>query len=369
MEIESLKATMRAMQDRLDKLESQRGVAHLESRVDELSRGIRRVSKRLEEQDAMKDGGHPPQAGIMGVGVCERQNVIAWLRGMEKMFDRLVVVRMIAGHPYGILDPSTDDGYGSSNKAGAWIDIKFNVPLIVNGVQITSGPVGFPRTFDVVLTDAEGNVTPVSFNDEAGLNGENLPCKRTFSDVCVKSVQLLQKGPNWSEKNHFNILAFELFSPVDRYKDGVFRSLLTNNLADIRKIVEVSARDFDGSYMHVPNTKKCICTLGTRDHPWVEVELVRGRLAPTCYRIQKHKDALKSWTLRGSNDRSLALDEWEILHRHCEEVQTNSTMQFELLNSVTPFKYFRLVQEAPDWRGESKLRMCYLDFDGIFYPD
>ena len=371
MEIEFLKANMRAMQERLDKLESQRGVAHLESRVEELSRNIEGVSKRLEEKKTTKDEGHPPQAGELSpsLGVGERQNVIAWLRGMEKAFDRLVVVRMISGNAYSIVDPSSDDGYGSSKIEGAWIDITFNVPLMVNGVQITSWTGWFPRTFDVVLVDAEDKVTTVSFKDETGLKGKKMSLKRMFSDVRVKSLRLEQKGPNWGEKNFFNIFGFELFSPDERYKDGVFRSLVTKNLDIPRKIFEVSARDFDGRYIHIPNPEKSMCSYGNRDHAWIEVELVRGKLAPTSYRLQKQKDTLKSWTLRGSNDRSLALDEWETLHRHCEEAKTDKLMHFELLNSVTPFKYFRVVQEAPDWEGASKLRMRYLDFDGIFYPD
>lgn len=52
------------------------------------------------------------------------KNVLASLRKKEAVFfSREVVVRMSSGGLYGMLDPDSNNGYGSGPNTGAWIEI------------------------------------------------------------------------------------------------------------------------------------------------------------------------------------------------------------------------------------------------------
>ena len=284
------------------------------------------------------------------------------------MFNRQVLVRMDSGNPSSVFDPFSDDGYGSTSRENAWIEVAFISPVTVNGFEVTGWKTQFLRTFDVVFKYGTETRAKVSFVDEEGLNGKFKKVKRSIAPVRVDCVLLEAKGLNWSDKWFFNLQGFELFSPDDRYKDGVFRSLHQNSREHIQKILEVSARDFDGSDLHNPSTSKGVCTLLERDESWIEVELVHGRLIPTGYRIKRGaSSAPRAWSLRGSNDRDADIGQWHVLHKISEHEQprTKDILSFECAAPLTPFKYFRVVAEAPLWNGHWKLNFRHLELDGI----
>ena len=359
-------------------------IRDIETKVERLSRENETSKDKLRriqsEQDELRDlvnelkaktPNSTPAVPSVNFLPVHRENVLGWLRGKENMFNRQVLVRMDSGNPSSVFDPFSDDGYGGGPRENAWIEVALISPVTVNGFEVTGGKTNCPRTFDVVFKYGTETRATVSFVDEEGLNGKFKKVKRSIAPVRVDCVRLEAKGLNWSDKLFFDLKGFELFSPDDRYKDGVFRSLYQNSREHIQKILEVSARDFDGSYLHNPSTKKNVCTLVAKDNAWVEVELVHGRLIPTGYRIKRGKGAPRAWSLRGSNDRDADIGQWLVLHKMSEheQPQTSDILSFECANALTPFKYFRVVMEAPRWDGQRKLNFSHLELDGIFFSE
>ena len=298
--------------------------------------------------------------------------VFAWLRENEKKLGRkMLVVRKSSNDLYGMLDPESSDIYTSYKTRGAWIEIEFKAAVRINGLKVTSGRVAHPKTFDVTFSDGSpaGEKYQLSFVDEAGLNGKILSVERNFDVVWAKLVRIESRGPNWSGVNSFTIGGFELFSPDDVCAEGVFRSIFARNRDCVWDVFDVRARDSDGRELHIPN-EECVCT-NAGDQEWVEVGLLHGQLVLTRYRIKKNKEWLRGWSLRASNNRNTPIDEWSVIHRHREVTEAEKTseiLEFEC-SSVTPFRFFRIVQEEKRWDGKRFLRFHYFDVDGTFIPD
>ena len=304
----------------------------------------------------------------------QKNFVLSWLRERELNEKRkLFVVRQSSGDLYNWLDPDNDsDQFGSGSTENAWIKIEFPTLIRVNRLKVTSNysHEGFPKTFVVILSDGSenGEEHTIPFDDKDNLNGPGLSVEKKFEDFSAKVVRIESRGPNWSGDNYLRLGGFELFSPEEKYRDGVFRSIFTNHRDNFYDFFDVRARDFDGSEIHKRDTKKNVWSWGWSDHEWLEIGLVCGKVAIFGYRIRKREDFLRSWSLRGSNDRNLPLEEWTVIHRHCEEEKTSEELHFECF-SGKPFQFFRIVQEGNRWNGGRCLNFKYLDFDGIFVPD
>lgn len=300
--------------------------------------------------------------------------VLSWLRERELNEKRkLFVVRQSSNDIYSWLDPDSDfDQHGSSDGENAWIKIEFPTPIRVNGLKVTSNyrNEGFPKTFVVIFSDnsENGEERTIPFDGSDNLNGPGLSVEKEFEVFSAKVIRIESRGPNSSGDNYFRLGGFELFSPEEKYRDGVFRSIFMNHRDNFYDFFDVQARDFDWSEIHKRDTMKEICTFDWSDHEWLEAGLVCGKVAIFGYRIRKNEKYLRSWSLRGSNDRNLPLEEWTVIHRHCEEEKTSKELQFECF-SGTPFRFFRIVQEGNRWDGARNLRFNYFDFDGIFVPD
>jgi hypothetical protein len=84
----------------------------------------------------------------------------------------------------------------------------------------------------------------------------------------------------------------------------------------------------------------------------------------TCYRLEHFKNYLRSWSLRGSNDLTLPLDQWTILDRRCEEHagQLSDLSLFGCIGGV--FRYFRFVMEGTGWDGTLRLFIKHIELYG-----
>ena len=298
--------------------------------------------------------------------------IFSWMREKEaKLGRKMVVVRQSSRDIYQWLDPDSGDSYASVNKQGAWIEIEFKEPVRVNGLRVTSSKfLSKPRTFDVTFSDGLGFEAKhkVSFVDEEGLNGDNLSVERNFDAVVTaKCVGIEARGASWNGSNVLHLGGFELFSPDDAYTRGIFRSIFARDRDHIWDSFHVRARNFDCSELHIPNNDKRVCTL-VGNHEWVEVGFLHGRVVLNGYRIQKHENCLRGWSLRASNDRNVPLEEWPVLHRHHEANKTFAILTFECA-CPTPFRFFRIVQEENQWNGHPTLSFKYFDIDGAFIPD
>ena len=299
--------------------------------------------------------------------------VFAWLHiEEEKLGRKMLVVRKSSNDLYGMLDPDSTDIYTSFKTRGAWIEIEFKAAVRINGLKVTSGRVAHPKTFDVTFSDGSPACAKyqLSFVDETGLNGKNLSVERNFDAVWAKLIRIESRGPNWSGSDWLTIGGFELFSPDDVCAEGVFRSIFARSRDCVWDVFDVRARDAHGCQLYFPNDEEGVCT-SAGDQEWVEVGLLHGRLMLSRYRIKKSKKGLRGWSLRASNDRNTPLDTWSVIHRHrevTEAEQTSEVLEFECL-SVTPFRFFRIVQEEKRWDGKRFLRFHYFDVGGTFIPD
>ena len=343
----------------------------LERKDEELRVSLSRESTSLREE--LTRASSTIEDSITSFGISERNSVISWLRERElKEKRKLVVVRQSNRDRYTFLDPDSDDTYGSSSEPNAWVEIEFSFPIPINGFKVASTSQGtsFLRTFDVTFSDGgqNGEERKVSFVDETRLNGPGFFVEKRFDVFLAKLIRIESQGQNWSARDYFNLGGFELFSPDEQYQGGVFKSIFAKNRENVYEIFDVRARDFDGSEIHKRDTMTRVSTWGLKNNEWVEVGFVRGKVMVAGYRIRKHKDLLRCWSLRGSNNRNAPLEEWTVIHKHCEEEKTDKELQFEC-SSVTPFKFFRIVQEGKRWGGSTRIVFNYFDVDGVFIPD
>ena len=338
---------------------------------------VESVSRLRDEVSALKGSESQLRSDLGDVSLLLRATIktclFSWVRETEaKLGRKMVVVRKSSGDIYGWLDPDSSDSYGLDNIPGAWIEIEFKAPVRVNGLKITSSNWGhYPKTFDVTFSDGPGSDAKrkVSFVDEKGLNGDNRSVERKFYAVTAKLVRIESRGPNWDGKNFFNLGGFELFSPDEAHAGGVFRSIFARDRDRVWDCFDVRARDFDGSELHIANNGNTSTFPG--EHEWVEVGFLHGRVVLSGYRIQKHQECLRGWSLRASNDRNAPLEEWRVLHRHREATEaekTSKVLTFECA-CPTPFRFFRVVQEEKRWTGDLHLSIKYFDVDGAFLPD
>ena len=353
--------------DEMQELETRVG-AQIDTRVRDLERSI--MSRQEAATVARPAPPIAPVPAVLGNVPVRQDYLIGWLRDREaQLHQKQVVVRLSSRDPYGWLNPDSSDEYCSFDTPGAWIEIEFKEAVFVRGVRVTSGECEFPKTFDVKLSDGPGCRVKetCSFVNERGLNGENLSVEETFRPVWVRFVRIESCGPNWEGNQCLNLGGFELLGQYRSYRDGVFRGIFSWGEDDAWRSFDVRARDIDGSKIHIRDTQANICTFDG-DQEWLEVEIVRGSLLVSGYELRKPETRMRVWSLWGSNDRSLDLDEWDLIHRNREQDQTDEVQQFQC-SWPTPFRYLRLVNEGPDWDGDKRINLYYFDVSGTFIPD
>jgi hypothetical protein len=185
--------------------------------------------------------------------------------------------------------------------------------------------------------------------------------------MSVQSLKIEQKGPNWAGGQYLKFRSLELFSRSGKFESGVFGSLFAEHRKEIRQFVSVTARDFDLNEVHSISPRTNVSTL-SGDRQWLEIDFVDHQLFVNSYRLKRSSPfGLRSWSLLGSNDRSLVLDEWTRIDSRSETREG----EFELLQTFDciggPFRYFRLVNEGPRWDRGTQLILYHLDLIGFLF--
>jgi hypothetical protein len=105
---------------------------------------------------------------------------------------------------------------------------------------------------------------------------------------------------------------------------------------------------------------------GSNENQWLQVEISGGKLVTSCYRLRHVQGwQLRSWSLWGSNDASLAREQWTMLDRRHQEHQ-GQYRDFDSFPAVGgPFQYFRLVCDGPKWNGLDNLVVKHFDLFGV----
>jgi hypothetical protein len=165
--------------------------------------------------------------------------------------------------------------------------------------------------------------------------------------MLVQSVRIEQKGRNWAGKQSLHVRSLELFSTTGQFTTGVFRALFREHRHDIHQFLCVSARDFDFTEFHLISPRTDIVTWdGSRE--WLEIDLIDRQVFVNSYRLKRLPIyILRSWSLIGSNDRTLPLEEWTKINLR-QEIQKGEFESFQLYECFGgPFRYFRIVNEGP----------------------
>lgn len=297
----------------------------------------------------------------------ESVGLIAWLRESESKFNRRIAVSLSSCDVKRLIDPRSDDSYGSADKKGAWIRFDFCEPTAVNGLRITSAQKYFPRFLDISSVGDDGSEHRLHSIRDADLNGAGKVVEVRFAETATKSLKIAQGGLNWKGKHHLVIGNFELLSADPRYSPFVFERLLKDHGRDVRRFVEVCSRDYDVGEIHKISTHTNVCTWPIAQS-FVQIEIVGGIIVVSKYRLRRGR-FLRTWSLRGSNDASLRLDEWtELDHRH-EEMKGEFDDPGSFDAAGGPFRYFRLVQEGKNWTDTTSVSLHHIELFGLLISD
>jgi hypothetical protein len=181
-------------------------------------------------------------------------------------------------------------------------------------------------------------------------------------------VKIEQTGPNFAGSQTLYFRSLEFFSDSEQGKSGIFRSLFAEHREEIQRFVCVTARDYEPGDVHSISPRTSPCThRGSRS--WMEIDFCDHQLLINSYRLKRHfNEPLREWSLLGSNDRTDDLDKWTCV----DSREENSRGEFELFEIFQcfggPFRYYRLVNECPNWYGTDALFFMHIDLFGVLFP-
>jgi hypothetical protein len=98
----------------------------------------------------------------------------------------------------------------TGNSGEAWILIEFREPVDISEIEIQSGFSAFPpfpRSFDFIVTEANGKMTRMEIRD-AKLKGKHNSERYRLDSQSVRSVKIEQKGPGWNTSQSERFIQF-----------------------------------------------------------------------------------------------------------------------------------------------------------------
>jgi hypothetical protein len=283
-----------------------------------------------------------------------------------EQFIRRVILSQSSCDLFNCVNPLRDDVYGSSSSASAWLEFRFWKDIRVCGMRITAADCWFARSFEIYSGCDD---TIVKSIQDAELNGQRKELVIEFDEVVTNQFKIQQTGENWQRHQHFRIGKIEFLSPDPAYSNGVFGTLFKKHRTAIHQFIEVRARDCDLAGFHEPDNATIIRTSDGIEE-WIQVEIVGGKLAPSCYRLRRWSHyRLLSWSLKASNNETLPMEKWAIVDRRTEG-QQDEHKDFEVFPVASgPFRYFRLVCEGPNGDNTSHLVLQHMDLFGVLMLD
>ena len=332
---------------------------------EELAQNGESIDRLREEITTLKRSEAVAQPGLVPQ---VRQNVIKWLVSTEvDRFNPKVLFRLSSNDVYANLG-STQSWLSVYRPEFAVVEILLKEPVQVNGLTFVSSPDRFPKKAQIVLGGQRyGSPHQVNIQDPKKEKDRTNSVRSEFSARMVSWVRLLQQdgARNGNQCFVFNL---ELHSPDPEYTDGVFTTLRRKN-SNLRYACNVSARKLPR-----PANGVVFAYFGRKfgtyyeKQPWLEVEIVEGRLKATGYTIVAKPDHTNTWTFRGSNDRNVPIDKWTILHQYDgggADVQViyHQKATFPCIASE-PMKYFRMIAD-PLPTANSTVDLHMFDIHGV----
>lgn len=171
-------------------------------------------------------------------------------------------------------------------------------------------------------------------------------------------VRIEQTGDSFNNLKFFIFNKIELYSTDEKYKGGVFKSLMKQYGNDPHKIhVLHSSKTFDHNSFHNIDANTNVCTFDGDDQ-YFEIEFSKGRMSVNGMRIQTIDN--KEFLLKGSNNKALSNEEWETIKiKEPTPMKSHNTLWFYEVESSTPYKYFRII-------GKGRMQFQHLDFFGSY---
>jgi hypothetical protein len=279
--------------------------------------------------------------------------VIRRLRESEMLFAPQVICSQSGIDVYNMIDPESHGIYAAHALGDAQLEFHFREELNVTGIILTTETLAFPRCFSIYVVKSDGSCGLLAdVVDCDALNQRNGRFCLMFDQPATEKVfRINQTSPNWHGSAWFRLAKVEFLSGDHRYTTGVFNTLFRDHRRDIRKYVCVSARSNDPHRLYRLSGFFCkICDRHGR--PWLQTVFPNGRLEITGYALKRRLDlSMQAWTLRASDEESLPIEQWTILHAVSvdEGRDPREPIQYFAVEHGA-FKCFRLVREPQEVR-------------------
>ena len=296
-----------------------------------------------------------------------QQNVLKYLESTEvDMFSTKVLFRLPTGNVYDWLGCS---GQCIHREGRGLIKILLKEPVQVNGFTFSSVRGWFLKKALIVVG---GPACEFEHQEQLKKPKDRTNSVRfDFSPMMVSWVLIEpQKLPKVDSLDFWYNL--ELHSPDPEYAPGVFTALRKKN-AHLQYACNVLVHERHQSTTVVIGLGAALPRFYStlpETQPWLEVEIVEGRLKATGYTIDVGNDHTKAWTFRGSNDRDAPINQWTILHRYDGGA---FGLQYILKETITfccassePMKYFRMVSDPMP--KSTRISMYSIEIHGVLCP-
>jgi hypothetical protein len=297
--------------------------------------------------------------------------ILSYLRiSQPSPIERRFLCSQSSADLYGILSPTLENYYGSPDNGDCWLQFEFKHEITIFGFVIQSYLSCFLKSYRIVCTLSDGSEKVVfSTDSEIGLCGELKEITHTFQPPAVtRIIRIEQTGPSWDETNFIGIKRIDFLT--DCCQGLYFEYLLQFCNCDPHRLpVKVTARYFDTYEFCKRKSESYICTFDCPIPSWFQIEFVEGKVSVCGYRMRKHEMLrLKRWTLRGSNDVTLKLNDWVIIHG-IDEPEDSDLFGIYNCEFSGEFKYLRIVMETPGWNNRSYLAFWHFEVFGDYILD
>lgn len=297
------------------------------------------------------------------------KGIFAYLRAIElNIFQPRLICTQSSADLYSIIDPQSENYYGSPDKGDCWIQFDFKKPIIVTGFQLQSCRSCFVKSYRIVsINDDLSPVILYSTEAETGLNGQMQMVTHQIKERCVKVLRFEQTGKSWSDKNFIGIKHLDFMT--DQTKN-IFADMIKEANEDPHRIpVQVTAKYFDFSTFHTLNPSSYICTFDSPVPSWFQVEIATGKVSIEGYRLFRHESlTIKSWFIVGSNDTTIPVEGWTKIH-HVSETSKGPLRNIYTCDPSAPFKYIRLLMDGEGWNDRHYLSFYHFEIFGTLFTD
>ena len=338
---------------------------------EELAQNSESIDRLHEDITALKRSEAVAQPGRQLVPL-GRKNVIAYLKSTEvDMFSPKVLIRRSSNDVYTGLGRSGQYLFATQPNL-AVVEILLKEPVQVNGFTFSSMTEMFPKKAQIVVGGQHYEFAhQVCIEAPKKRKGQTDSVRSDFSPKMVSWVRIEQQER--ARDDSLSLLYnLELHSPDPEYAPGVFTALRKKN-AHLQYACNVLVHERHQATTLVIGLGAALPRFYStlpETQPWLEVEIVEGRLKATGYTIHVGHDHTKAWTFRGSNDRDAPINQWTILHRYDGGA---FGLQYILKETITfccassePMKYFRMVSDPMP--KSTRISMYSIEIHGVLCP-